>query len=119
MNDEMFIRLDSTGITVTFSRAEFHKKPVRLMEIEPVRSGSRITMDCFYNFKFIALVMTLACAPLVLGLNDAFPSAEEVRAEREARIMKAVAKRCAKQNVEKVLITTLGLTKTINCGELS
>ncbi len=119
MNDEMYIRLDDTGITVSSSRSEFDKKPVRLMETESVKTGGRITMDCFYNFKFIILVMLLACTPLVLGLNDAFPSVEEVRAERHERVMKAVAKRCAKQNVEKVLVTTLGMTKTINCGEVS
>ncbi len=119
MNDEMYIRLDSTGITVTSSRAEFDKKPVRLMEIEPVILGSRITMDSFYNFKFITLAMLLASAPFAFGISDAFPSVDEVRAERETRVMEAVAKRCAKQNVEKVLVTTMGMTKTINCGEIS
>jgi hypothetical protein len=119
MNDEMYIRLDNTGITVTSSRAEFDKKPVRLMETEPVIIGSRITMDSFYNFKFITLVMLLASAPFAFGIGDAFPSAEEVRAEREARVMKEVVKRCAKPNVDRVLVTTMGMTKTINCGEIS
>lgn len=119
MNDEMYIRLDDTGITVSSSRSEFDKKPVRLMETEPVIIRSRITMDSFYNFKFITLVMLLASVPFAFGISDAFPSADEVRVEREARVMKAVAKRCAKPNVEKVLITTMGITKTINCGEVS
>ena len=119
MNNEMYIRLDSTGVTVTSSRAEFEKKPVRLVETESMVVGSRITMDCFYNFKFVALVMLLACSPLVIGINDAFPSASEVRAERETRVMEAVAKRCAKRNVEKVLVTTMGVTMTIHCGEIS
>ena len=119
MNSEMYIRFDDTGITVSSSRAEFDKTPMHLMELDDVSAGRGITMDSFYSFKFIALVMMLASAPLVLGINDAFPSAEEVRAERETRVMEAVAKRCAKPNVEKVLITTMGMTKTINCGEIS
>jgi hypothetical protein len=115
----MYIRLDDTGITVSSSRTEFGKKPVVLMDTDDVNVGRGITMGSFYNFKFVTVVMLLACTPLVLGIYSAFPSADEVRIEREARVMKKVAERCAKPNVERVLITTLGVTKTINCGEIS
>jgi hypothetical protein len=119
MNDDMYIRFDDTGISVSSSRAEFDKTPMRLMELDDVSIGRGITVNSFYNLKFIAFVMILASVPLVYGINDAFPSVDEVRAERNAQIMKKVAERCAKPNVEKVLVTTLGVTKTINCGEVS
>ena len=66
MNDDMYIRFDDTGITVSSSRTEFDKKPVRLMEIDdPVRVGSRITISNFYNIKLMAFVLVLSCVPLM------------------------------------------------------
>ena len=121
MNNDMYIRFDDTGITVSSSRVEFAKKPVNLVEIDdPVRIGSRITISNFYNMKLMAVVLVLSCFPLIFGLNEAFPTnQDEIKAARTEKVMREVRARCAKGNVDRVTITSITSTKIIKCGELS
>lgn len=120
MNDDMYIRFDDTGITVSFSRSEFDKKPVRLMEMDDVNVCRGITMSSLYNFRFITVVMLLACVPFVFGINEAFSTTQdEIKVARTEKVMREVRARCAKGNVEEVTITSIFHTKIIKCGELS
>ena len=111
MNDDMYIRFDDTGITVSSSRTEFDKKPVRLMEMDDVNVCRGITINSFYNIRTVIFLLFLGCAPLLVLLNMA-PTAAEVSAKRLAD---AQAK-CV-DGVGKVLMTSPFGIKTINCGE--
>ena len=111
MNNDMYIRFDDTGVTVSHSKGEFCKKPVTLMETDDVNVGRGITINSFYNIKTVIFLLFLGCAPLLVLLNMA-PTAAEVSAKRLAD-----ARAKCVEGVGKVLMTSPVGIKTINCGE--
>ena len=109
MNNHMYIRFDDSGVSVSFSKHEFNKQPVTIIDgVEPV-IGSQITINSFANLKVVALLMILAVSPLVIVINMT-PSEVELSAERHAE----ARARCT-EGVAAVEMSSIVGTKTINC----
>jgi hypothetical protein len=107
----MYIRLDDTGVSVSFSEHEFKKTPVIIIDGGEPIINSRINISNFANIKVIALLTLLAIAPFIVLINMT-PSPAELSTKRHAE----ARAHCVEGAVAIEMSSIIG-SKTINCGE--
>lgn len=107
MQDHGYIRVDYTGVTVTTHKG-FYEGTVDIGRTV----GSRITIDSFFNFKFVVFCMLLASAPMVLFSY----AASDVGAFIDQGNAVAL---CDQVNVEAVTITRGSSSTTMECDSVN